>query len=74
MSVSAILALMEQLPTLLSVLSNVEPNLVKTYADLAHGEGGFAKVQKVVADLGTLFDSTSQAIGTPSATPSAPAA
>lgn len=56
MLASEIVAALESLPTLFSALSNLEPDAVKLYADVAHGTNdGMQKVQKALSDLGALF-------------------
>ena len=53
------------LPFLLQLATDA-PHLVASaatlYADLAHGEGGIAKVQKAIADIGALVGVAAPAI------------
>jgi hypothetical protein len=51
MTASAIIALLEDLVSAVPLLT---PELLKLYADVAHGEGGVGKVQSAVSDLGAL--------------------
>lgn len=55
MNAATVIALLGQLPALLTAVKAVEPDVAKAWADAAHGEGGNAKVQAVLGDLGKAF-------------------
>lgn len=67
MPASALIALLEDLVTKGPQLTT---DTVKLYSDIAHGEGGLAKVQQAVSDLGQLL---ADAAGVPASTPPASA-
>lgn len=73
MNPSTVIGLLELLPELAAHLPNLGHDALKTYADVAHGEGGLVKVRAFLGDVVQFVDDAIGALPTPTAAPTTPA-